>query len=77
MLRKWEQLPEFMKCEEVKNYYIILDHRKRSLLLKRAFDIMDAIIIVILVGIPRLLIAVWIKIDQKGPVLCRQEGGTA
>ena len=77
MLRKWEQLPEFMKCEEVKNYYIILDHRKRSLLLKRAFDIMAAIILVILLGIPMLLIAVLIKIDSKGPVFFRQERVTS
>ena len=28
MLRKWEDLPEFMKCEEVRKYYDILKRKE-------------------------------------------------
>lgn len=38
-MRKWKDLPEFMKCAEVKEYYDILSKKKISLALKRAFDI--------------------------------------
>ena len=31
MLRKWEDLPEFMKCEEVRKYYDILKRKKVQL----------------------------------------------
>ncbi len=30
MLRKWEELPEFMKNDEVKKYYEILSRKKFS-----------------------------------------------
>ena len=33
-MRKWEDLPEFMKCDEVKEYYNILSRKKVSLILK-------------------------------------------
>ena len=38
-MRKWEDLPEYMKCDEVKEYYDILSKKKLSLVMKRAFDI--------------------------------------
>lgn len=27
-MRKWEELPEYMKCDEVKKYYDILSRKK-------------------------------------------------
>ena len=36
MLKKWEELPDFMKNDEVRPYYEILKKKKASLLLKRA-----------------------------------------
>lgn len=73
MLRKWEELPNFMKCNEVREYYNILQKRKINLLLKRMFDLMVGTIMVITLAIPMVIIAVWIKIDSKGPVFYRQE----
>lgn len=72
-LKKWNDLPEFMKCDEVKEYYDILSHKKGSLVLKRIFDIILGIILLVLLAIPMLIIAVMIKIDSKGPVFYRQE----
>lgn len=73
ILKKWDDLPEFMKCDEVKVYYDILSRKKGSLILKRIFDIVVGVILLILLSIPMLIIAVMIKMDSKGPVFYRQE----
>ena len=73
ILRKWDDLPEFMKCDEVKVYYDILSRKKVSLALKRIFDIVVGVILLILLAVPMLVIAVMIKLDSKGPVFYRQE----
>lgn len=73
LLKKWNDLPEFMRCEEVKTYYNILSRKKGSLILKRLFDVIVAGILLVLLAIPMLVIAVSIKIDSKGPVFYRQE----
>lgn len=73
ILRKWDDLPEFMKCDEVKVYYDILLHKRGSLILKRIFDVVLGVILLVLLAIPMLAIAVMIKIDSKGPVFYRQE----
>lgn len=73
ILKKWDNLPEFMKCDEVKEYYDILSRKKGNLVLKRLFDIAVGIILLIFLAIPMLIIAVMIKIDSKGPVFYRQE----
>ena len=73
ILKKWDDLPEFMKCDEVKVYYDILSRKKGSLVLKRIFDIVVGVILLILLAIPMLIIAVMIKMDSKGPVFYRQE----
>ena len=73
ILKKWDDLPEFMKCDEVKVYYDILSRKKGSLVLKRIFEIVVGVILLILLSIPMLIIAVMIKMDSKGPVFYRQE----
>lgn len=73
ILKKWDDLPEFMKCDEVKVYYDILSRKKGSLVLKRIFDIAVGVILLILLAIPMLIIALMIKMDSKGSVFYRQE----
>ena len=73
MLRKWEELPEFMKVPEVRPYYEILNKKRSSLLLKRVFDILASLVLIVILAIPMLAIAVWIKADSKGTVFYRQE----
>lgn len=77
MLRNWDDLPEFMKCNEVRVYYDILSKKKISLILKRIFDVIVAVIMLILLAIPMLIIACMIKADSKGTVFYRQERITA
>ena len=73
MLRKWEELPEFMKVPEVRPYYEILNKKRSSLLLKRVFDILVSLVLIVILAIPMLVIAVWIKADSRGTVFYRQE----
>ena len=73
MLKKWEDLPGFMRIPEVRPYYEILYRKRFSLVCKRIFDICIALILLVILCIPMLVIAVWIKTDSKGPVLYRQE----
>ena len=73
MLRQWDDLPNFMKTPEVRPYWEILNKKRGQIALKRAFDLIVAIIFLIVLWIPMLIIAVMIKIDSKGPVLYRQE----
>ena len=73
MLRKWEELPEFMKNDEVKKYYEILSRKKFSLLLKRISDLMIALILVVILAIPMAVISIRIVLESKGGVFYRQE----
>lgn len=73
MLRKWENLPDFMRTDEVRTYYESLYHKKVSLALKRMADFVGGIILLVLLAVPMAVIAVWIKFDSEGPVFYRQE----
>lgn len=72
-MKKWEELPKFMQCDEVKEYYDILSKKKLSLRLKRAFDIVAATCILIITAIPMIIIAIKIATESKGGVFYRQE----
>lgn len=73
MLKKWEDLPDFMKTDEVRPYYDALKKKKISLGLKRLMDLFGGLILLVLLAIPMAIIAVWIKLDSEGPVFYRQE----
>ena len=73
ILRRWEDLPSFMKTDEVRPYWEILWKKRRHLAVKRAFDLITAWILLFIAAIPMIVIAVMIKLDSKGPVMYRQE----
>lgn len=73
LLRKWNDLPDCMKNNEVKKYYDILSKKKGQLVLKRLFDIFLSLILIIILSPVILIISIWIKLDSKGPVFYRQE----
>lgn len=73
MLKKWDDIPEFMKNEAVRPYWDVLDKKREQLILKRLFDLVIALILLIILLIPMLIIAVMIKLDSSGPVFYRQE----
>ena len=73
ILKKYEDLPENMKNNEVKEYYEILKHKKFSLIIKRFFDFFAALILLIILSPIMLILAIMIKLESKGPVFYRQE----
>ena len=73
MLKAWEELPDYMRVPEVRPYYEILNKRKLSLLVKRVFDFVAAVILLLILAIPMAVIAVCVKADSEGPVFYRQE----
>lgn len=73
MLKKWDDLPAYMKNDRVRPYYEVLEKKKKSLLMKRTFDFIGGIILLILLTVPMAIIAICIKIDSKGPIFYRQE----
>ena len=77
MLKRWDDLPPFMRNQQVKPYYDILKKKRLSILIKRLFDYVAALIFLAILAIPMLIIAVCIKIDSPGPVFYRQERVTS
>lgn len=74
MLKSYDELPKEFHNEEVKKYYDILKNKKRSIILKRITDIILALMLIIVLSIPMLIIAFFIKISAtKGPVFYKQE----
>ena len=73
ILKKWEDIPEDLKNEKTKQYYDILIKKKLHLVLKRMFDIIMSLCLLIILSPVFLIVAIAIKIDSKGPVFYRQE----
>lgn len=73
ILKKWEELPKEFQTEEVKKYYDILSKKKGSLFLKRVFDVIVSLILLIILLPVFIILGIAIKIDSKGPVFFRQE----
>ena len=73
ILKDWEQLPQELQLDEVKPYYEILKKKKMSLILKRIFDIVVSLIMLIILLPVFVFLGIAIKIDSKGPVFFRQE----
>lgn len=73
MLRKWEDLPDFMRVPEVRPYWEILNKKRVRLFLKRCFDLFLSLILVVILALPMFVIAICIKLDSNGPVFYRQE----
>ena len=73
MLKKWDDLPDFMRVDEVRPYWEILNKRRGQLVLKRCFDLFVALILLVILAIPMVIIALLIKKEDPGPVFYRQE----
>ena len=71
--REWDDIPEFMKNEDVKKYYEILRKKRFSLKVKRFFDVTVSFVLILFLSPVFLILSVWIKTDSKGPVYFKQE----
>jgi len=73
ILEKWKDLPEELKNEKTKEYYEILKKKRVTLILKRLFDFIASVLLLIIFLPALLIIGLLIKIDSKGSVFYRQE----
>lgn len=72
ILRKWDDLPNELKTDEIRKYYDILSKKKFGIALKRIFDITVSFILIVLLSPVFLILAIAIKAESKGPVFYRQ-----
>nr|WP_294101978.1 sugar transferase [uncultured Ruminococcus sp.] len=73
MLKKWEDLPKFMQTKEVREYYDILAKKGFSLRVKRCFDVVVSLVMIIVLLPVLTIISLLIAADSKGGVLFCQE----
>lgn len=73
MLKRWDDLPEFMRTPEVRPYWEILNRKRGQLILKRAFDFVVSLVLLIVLAMPMAIIALLIKKEDPGPALYREE----
>ncbi len=73
ILRPWDQLPDEMRTDAVKPYYDVLSKHKISLALKRMFDFVVSLIMLLILWPFMLIIAIVIKLNSPGPALFLQE----
>lgn len=73
MLKNWNELPEYMRTDDVRPYYDLLQKKRLSLFFKRVFDIVVSLIMIILCFPILLIISILIVRDSKGGVFYRQE----
>lgn len=71
-LREWDEMPDFMRHDEVREYYDILKKHETELKFKRLMDVVLAASLLFVLLPVMLLIAAAIKLDSKGPVIFKQ-----
>lgn len=72
ILKKWDELPDELRTDQVRPYYEHLKKKRAGLVLKRLFDIaVSAVMLVILLPV-FLILGIAIKLDSPGPVFYRQ-----
>jgi lipopolysaccharide/colanic/teichoic acid biosynthesis glycosyltransferase len=71
-LRHWEAIPDFMKNENVREYYILLKDRRLSLYAKRGLDMVASLILLVILSPIMVIIGIMIKWGSDGPVMFRQ-----
>jgi lipopolysaccharide/colanic/teichoic acid biosynthesis glycosyltransferase len=73
LVKRWEKLPADMQNDAVRPYYDLLRKKVGSLLIKRLFDIVMSIVLLIILSPVFLIVSLFIKADSKGPIFYRQE----
>ena len=73
IVKKWEDLPLFMRTDAVAPYFEILRKRWFGLTVKRVFDILASLTLLLLFMPLFVGLSLLIKLDSPGPVFYRQE----
>ncbi|MBQ5397880.1 MAG: sugar transferase [Ruminococcus sp.] len=72
MLLPFDELPEEFQNDAVKKYYDILKTKKRSIIIKRTFDIVMSVILLVILLIPIIILALAVKLTSRGPIFYKQ-----
>lgn len=73
LLKEFQTLPEDFKTDSLQMYYDILSQKKTSLFVKRCFDFIVSLCMILICALPMIIIAIAIKLDSTGSVFYRQE----
>jgi len=73
LLKEFQTLPEDFKTDSLQMYYEILSKKRLSLFVKRIFDIVVSLCMLLICALPMLIMSVAIKLDSSGSVFYRQE----
>lgn len=73
ILKKWQDLPIFVRNQETKKYYDILKKKKIQLIIKRTSDVILSMLLLVLLFPVFIILSVAIKCESEGPVFYRQE----
>lgn len=71
-MKRWEELPEYMKNQEVLHYYGILQKKRAGLAAKRIFDFIMSVILIVVLFPFMILIGIAVKITSPGEIVFRQ-----
>ena len=77
LLKPWNDLPDFMRTDEVRPYYDVLKKHTISLILKRLFDLTVSMILLLIIWPILLIIALAVRLDSPGPAFYKQERVTS
>lgn len=76
-MRRWEELPEFMRTEAVRPYYEALRRRRAGLCVKRGVDIVLSLLLLVILFPVMLVIGAVVGTTSRGGVFFCQERVTA
>lgn len=71
-MKKWEELPDYLRCEEMRPYYESLSGKRWSLAAKRVFDLMMSVILIVVLSPLMLVIGTAVSITSPGGMIFRQ-----
>lgn len=72
ILKRWQDLPTQFQNESIRPYYESLSKKKVQLMIKRCFDILMSVLLMILLSPIMLIIAILIKQQSNGPIFFKQ-----
>ncbi|MDC7286390.1 sugar transferase [Blautia schinkii] len=73
MFKEWNQLPDFMRIDEVRPYYESLKRKLFSMYLKRGFDLLVSAFMLVILSPAMIAISIAIVVDSQGGAFFRQE----
>ena len=73
MIRSWDELPDYMRTDEVRPYYELLRSKSPSLAAKLIFDKLFSILLLLILSPIFLIIAIAVRLDSKGPIIYKQQ----